>query len=258
MEKLKLSELMIDSREVAQMVGKEHSKLLRDIRTYSKYFNEANFGFVDFFKESTYIDDKNEQRPCYEVTKKGCELIAHKLTGKKGVLFTASYINRFHEMEEELKNPKPKKPWFIRSVGGKDIILEKDFIEITRVDIKKHKLFYRPEYFTGGRDWNAGFMEKDYDELNKKYGFNYSNGDLVYYLYFSGVTKALDILSQDKKIKMNDGAEELLLTGINEIRFPKRKKSIEQKPISVTKTKKCDTPIQINIMLGEKERSFAI
>ncbi len=42
---------------------------------------------------------------CYLVTKKGCEFIAHKLTGQKGTEFTARYINRFHEMEQELAIP---------------------------------------------------------------------------------------------------------------------------------------------------------
>lgn len=97
----------ITSMEVAEMVGKEHSKLLRDIRTYTEHLNEANLGLVDFFQQSTYIDKKGETRPCYNVTKKGCEFIAHKLTGIKGTAFTARYINRFHDMEEELK---PKSP----------------------------------------------------------------------------------------------------------------------------------------------------
>lgn len=97
----------ITSMEVAEMVGKEHSKLLRDIRTYTEQLNEANLGLVDFFQQSTYIDKKGETRPCYNVTKKGCEFIAHKLTGIKGTAFTARYINRFHDMEEELK---PKSP----------------------------------------------------------------------------------------------------------------------------------------------------
>lgn len=97
----------ITSMEVAEMVGKEHSKLLRDIRTYTEQLSEANLGLVDFFQQSTYIDKKGETRPCYNVTKKGCEFIAHKLTGIKGTAFTARYINRFHDMEEELK---PKSP----------------------------------------------------------------------------------------------------------------------------------------------------
>ena len=40
--------------------------------------------------------------PCYRITKKGCEFIAHKLTGVKGTEFTARYVNRFHEMENKL------------------------------------------------------------------------------------------------------------------------------------------------------------
>lgn len=168
MEKMKLHELTISSREVVEMVGKEHCKLLRDIKTYITYLGEANFGFSDFFKESTYISEQNKRLLCYEVTKKGCELIAHKLTGKKGVLFTANYINRFHEMEEELKNPKLKEPWFVRNFNGNKIILERDFINITGVDIKKHKLFYRPEYFTGGRDWNGWGWKCDNEEFKDK------------------------------------------------------------------------------------------
>lgn len=95
--------LTLDSREVAEMVGKQHAHLLRDIETYKDYLGESNFGFTDFFIESTYISIQNKKLPNYQITKKGCELIAHKLTGKKGILFTATYINKFHNMEELLK-----------------------------------------------------------------------------------------------------------------------------------------------------------
>lgn len=93
----------IDSRDVAAMVGKEHSKLLKDIRRYTTHFNEAKMGFVDFWVESTYVDAKGESRTCYLITEKGCEFIAHKLTGQKGSEFTARYIDRFHEMKGALE-----------------------------------------------------------------------------------------------------------------------------------------------------------
>mgnify|MGYP001082107721 CR=1 FL=1 len=64
------------------MVKKDHSKLLRDIRTYIEHLTEAKIGFSDFFKESVYEDAKGETCPCYRITKKGCEFIAHKLTTK--------------------------------------------------------------------------------------------------------------------------------------------------------------------------------
>lgn len=91
-----------DSRQVAELIGKEHYELLKDIRRYVKYLNEVKIPVVDFFLESTYIDGKGEERPCYLVTRKGCEMIANKLTGKKGTAFTALYINAFHNMEQQL------------------------------------------------------------------------------------------------------------------------------------------------------------
>lgn len=90
----------ITSMEVAQMVEKKHSDLLKDIRRYEKQLAEGKIPSGDFFTESEYIDANNQARVCYLVTKKGCEFIAHKMTGQKGTEFTARYINRFHEMED--------------------------------------------------------------------------------------------------------------------------------------------------------------
>lgn len=45
--------------------------------------------------------------PCYLCTRKGCEMIANKLTGQKGVAFTALYINAFHKMEKHIRENKP-------------------------------------------------------------------------------------------------------------------------------------------------------
>jgi phage regulator Rha-like protein len=131
----------LTSLEVAKMMEKRHDNLVRDIQKYSKYIEESNNflglvkndesseeekfnalkievvknnqrknarvedGFIDsteFWTDSTYLDGKGESRPYYNITKKGCEFIAHKCTGRKGTVFTARYINRFHEMEHEI------------------------------------------------------------------------------------------------------------------------------------------------------------
>lgn len=99
-----LEQKYIDSREVAEMVGKEHKELLRDIRRYCEQLSQSKIALPDFFTESEY-ENRGKMYPCYNITKKGCEFIAHKLTGIKGTEFTAKYINRFHEMEEEIQNP---------------------------------------------------------------------------------------------------------------------------------------------------------
>ena len=98
----------ITSMEVAQMVDKEHKYLLRDIRRYLNQIdkinmeksNQCKIAPVDFFIKNTYTDNKGEIRPCYNITHKGCEFIANKLTGIKGTEFTARYVTRFHELDE--------------------------------------------------------------------------------------------------------------------------------------------------------------
>lgn len=85
------------------MVEKQHNELLKDIRRYIKQLNEGEIPHVEFFKESSYVDEKGQVRPCFDVSRKGCEYIANKLTGVKGAVFTAKFINRFHDMEDYIK-----------------------------------------------------------------------------------------------------------------------------------------------------------
>lgn len=92
------------------MIGKEHSKLIRDIRTYIGYLAEAKIGSGDFFIESTYKDSNNQNRPNFLLTKQGCEMVSNKLTGAKGVQFTAKYVSRFNQMEIHIKESQPKLP----------------------------------------------------------------------------------------------------------------------------------------------------
>ena len=92
----------IDSREVAEAIGKRHDNLLRDIVKYTKTLAKPialNFEVNDFFLESSYTDGIGRTLPCYLLSKMGCEMVANKLTGEKGVLFTAAYVTKFNAME---------------------------------------------------------------------------------------------------------------------------------------------------------------
>ncbi|WP_041345166.1 Rha family transcriptional regulator, partial [Bacillus subtilis] len=84
---------LIDSRDVAEYIDKRHDHLLRDIKKYiDVILTNPNLGALDFFVPSTYQDNKGQVRPHYLLTKKGCEMVANKMTGEKGVLFTAEYV----------------------------------------------------------------------------------------------------------------------------------------------------------------------
>lgn len=100
-----LRKTTITTLEVAEMMEVEHSKLMRklegsnDRKGYIEILNEAQMGVVDYFIKSSYRDAKGEYRPCYQVTKLGCDFLANKSTGEKGVIFTARYVKRFYEIE---------------------------------------------------------------------------------------------------------------------------------------------------------------
>lgn len=101
---------VVDSRQVAEMVEKNHKDLLRDIRTYIEILGksgERNFAPSDFFIQSTYTNTQNKKQPCYLLTKKGCDMVANKMTGEKGVLFTAAYVTAFEAMREHITQSKP-------------------------------------------------------------------------------------------------------------------------------------------------------
>ncbi|MGN0142496.1 MAG: Rha family transcriptional regulator [Roseburia sp.] len=192
-------EYTLDSREVAEMIGKEHSKLLRDINRYVEQLNESKIGLVDFFQRSTYIDAKGESRPCYKVTRKGCEFIANKLTGIKGTEFTAQYINRFHEMENMLLTPKKEKPWYINPFRGKDIVLYRDFEVLTGINPSIYSSYRRPinRRTIAGKDYNGWGRTGDCEQFKREYGFDCGTDPCMMYLLMNGFWKIIAFIKEE-------------------------------------------------------------
>lgn len=57
---MKQIEKTLTSLEVAEMVGKKHSEMLKDIRRYEGQLNEVKIPCVDFFDKSMYADQKGD------------------------------------------------------------------------------------------------------------------------------------------------------------------------------------------------------
>ena len=93
------------SQTVAKVFGKNHSKVLRDIRELgcSEEFSRANFGLVKT------KDKKGEYRPSYEITKDGFTLLVMGYTGDKAMQFKEAYIKAFNDMAEHIRNYKEKR-----------------------------------------------------------------------------------------------------------------------------------------------------
>ena len=89
----------IDSMTVAEIFGKRHDNVIRDIRGLdcSKEFLLLNF------EEQTYIDNNAHTQVCYNMTRDGFVFLVMGYRGKKAAAFKEAYIRRFNEMEEFIK-----------------------------------------------------------------------------------------------------------------------------------------------------------
>ena len=90
----------MSSLEIAEITGKRHDAILRDIRNLlSQGVNAHNFVEVE------YTDKKGEKRPCFNLTKKGCLILASGYDAK----LREKIIDRGEELELE-KRPKVTVP----------------------------------------------------------------------------------------------------------------------------------------------------
>lgn len=100
---MKKLEQRISSREVAEMMEMRHTELLRKIDSINVDLAERKIALSKYWTESQYKDASGKTNREYQITKRGCEFLAHKTTGAKGNLFTDRYMDKFEEMKENLK-----------------------------------------------------------------------------------------------------------------------------------------------------------
>lgn len=85
----------MSSLEIAELTEKRHDAILRDIRNLlNQGVNAHNFVEVE------YTDKKGEKRPCYELTKKGCLILASGYDAK----LREKIIDRWEELEKDKQN----------------------------------------------------------------------------------------------------------------------------------------------------------
>ena len=177
----------IPSYEVAEMMNKPHWEVLRMLEGYEPpkgsksrkvvgiipTLNDNNVVVVDYFIESTYVDKKGEARKCYECSKMGCELLANKMTGEKGILFTAKYVKKFNEMEQLIALANAKAMALLRAVestGEESAIAIKQYTEL-RVQEETQPLMLIIDNVIRDDDlYDIGIVGKILKPYNKNFG----------------------------------------------------------------------------------------
>lgn len=102
-ELVNLQKQTMTSLEIAEVTGKSHSHVMRDIRNMEPAWEKVNgtkFGLVK------YKDQKGELRPCYELNKTECLYIATKFNDEA----RAKLILRWEALETGAATPAYKVP----------------------------------------------------------------------------------------------------------------------------------------------------
>ena len=91
-----------DSLMVAEVFGKEHARVMRDIRELgcSEDFRLGNFA------ESSYTNAQGREMPRIFMTEQGFTLLAMGYTGSEAMNFKETYIAEFDRMRESLSRPR--------------------------------------------------------------------------------------------------------------------------------------------------------
>ena len=101
--KAKQYTVLVDSRWVAEKLGKTHNMVLRDIRNlledggFSKEFSLCNFA------QSTYKNSRGKSYPCYAMTLTGFMALMSRYNSKESDAITEVYLTKFADMEEYRK-----------------------------------------------------------------------------------------------------------------------------------------------------------
>ncbi len=92
----------ITTLEIAEMMNIGHWQVLRKldgreengkhIKGYVEILTDNQMVVSDYFSESVYKDASGKENRCYNVTKLGCDFLANKFTGEKGVMESKDLI----------------------------------------------------------------------------------------------------------------------------------------------------------------------
>lgn len=184
------SENTITTLEIAEMMKVPHSDVLKKIegrkdrKGYVQIISEGQMSVADYFIESEYQDAQGKPRKCYKVTKLGCDFLANKFTGEKGIIFTARYVKRFDEMENE---QRPKSSAEMLLIYAQQFYEQEQRISNIKNNIKELEAkvtTHNDDYYTVAgyaslRGLNidvnkASMLGRKASKLSKEYGYDVS------------------------------------------------------------------------------------
>lgn len=158
----------MSSLEIAELTGKQHSNVMRDIRNILEQLEEKHkFNFELMFKITKLGNNAERKDPYYLLTKKDCLLLASGYDAN----LRAKIINRWEELEAEKQDKVEKKLPKTYLEALKELVVVVEANEMLSLENKSMKP--KAEYFDNLVDRNLltnirdtakqiGIKEKDF------------------------------------------------------------------------------------------------
>lgn len=100
MNQLMKADVQMTSLDIAEIVGKEHKNVMRDIRNEIESLGSEIGQLI--FEQSSYINSQNKEQPCYKFGKDG----AMQLALKYDAVTRFKVIKRIEELEANQQQPQ--------------------------------------------------------------------------------------------------------------------------------------------------------
>ena len=169
----------IPSYEVAEMMDRKHKDVLALIHGKSdrkgiiQVLTEVQMEPSNYFIKSTYKDSSGKENIYYECTKLGCDMLANKMTGEKGIIFTAKYVKKFNEMEQLIALANAKAMALLRAVentGEESAIAIKQYTELRVQEETQPMMLIIDNVIRDDDVYDIGIVGKILKPYNKNFG----------------------------------------------------------------------------------------
>ncbi|MGE7881666.1 ORF6C domain-containing protein [Bacillus sp. NPDC094077] len=212
-------EVVTDSLMIADMFGKDHYNVLKDIRKQIGYAGKE-FGQVNFH-ESSYNNSQNKRMPKFDLTEEAFTLVVMGYNTKEAVQMKIKFIEEFKRMKQHIQNQQkvPKDPMSVLKLTFEALEGQAQEIQHIKSDVKdlrENAPLYAVEcdeiskavrklgvLLLGGKDSNAyqdislrkKLYSDIYSQLHREFGVNSYKAIKRHHL-----DRAIQIINQEYSI----------------------------------------------------------
>ncbi len=177
------NQLTMSSREIAELTGKRHADVMRDIRNMTEELQSANLRFV--CNSTSYIAENGQHYPMYELDRDTTDTL---LTGYSAVA-RMKVIKRWRELENQqpkLPNAKELALMVIQAEEEKERLAQENQKQAEIIEAQAPKVAFVDKFVDGSKLYSIteaskilNFKRKDFIECLTRDKYLYRTGGVL-------------------------------------------------------------------------------